>query len=204
MRNPSKTLFVLVAAVIVAGCVFSVPEPVLIREPRPEPVPLRIGVFFPPEFRDFTYRHHLTDTAWILGKPSVRLVSEALALLFAEVVDVPRPGSGGVPQDVAGIIEPRIASAAVVYWSEEAIKRGERLQPVHVTYAFTLRTPAGQQIASWQVTGRGNEFAANPLGAVQTLKRNFEQSMRDAMWGFTSGFRDVPDVRRWLAERRVR
>jgi len=84
----------LAVAAALAGCVFSVPEPALVREPRPEPVPLRMGVYYPPELRSFTYRHHLTDTAWILGKPSVRLLGDALSLLFAAVVEVPRPGAG--------------------------------------------------------------------------------------------------------------
>jgi hypothetical protein len=191
-------------AATLTGCVFSVPEPTLIREPRPEPVPLRIGVYYPPELRSFTYRHHLTDTAWILGKPSVRLLSDAVSLLFADVVEVPRPGAGTSPvADVAGIIEPRLVSASAVYWSDEHVKRGERVQPVRVTYGFTLYTPDGRRVASWEVTGRGEEPVANPLGGVQTLKRNFEYAMREAAWKFTSEFRDVPDVRRWLDQRGV-
>ena len=195
----------LAVAAALAGCVFSVPEPALVREPRPEPVPLRMGVYYPPELRSFTYRHHLTDTAWILGKPSVRLLGDALSLLFADVVEVPRPGTGPSPgADVAGVIEPRLVSASAVYWSDEHVKRGERVQPVRVTYGFTLYTADGARVASWEVTGRGEEPVVNPLGGVQTLKRNFEHAMREAAWNFTRGFRDVPEVRRWLEERGVR
>jgi len=195
----------LAVAAALAGCVFSVPEPALVREPRPELVPLRMGVYYPPELRSFTYRHHLTDTAWILGKPSVRLLGDALSLLFADVVEVPRPGTGPSPgADVAGVIEPRLVSASAVYWSDEHVKRGERVQPVRVTYGFTLYTADGARVASWEVTGRGEEPVVNPLGGVQTLKRNFEHAMREAAWNFTRGFRDVPEVRRWLEERGVR
>ena len=195
----------LAVAAALAGCVFSVPEPALVREPRPEPVPLRMGVYYPPELRSFTYRHHLTDTAWILGKPSVRLLGDALSLLFADVVEVPRPGTGPSPgADVAEVIEPRLVSASAVYWSDEHVKRGERVQPVRVTYGFTLYTTDGARVASWEVTGRGEEPVVNPLGGVQTLKRNFEHAMREAAWNFTRGFRDVPEVRRWLEERGVR
>jgi len=40
--------------------------------------------------------------------------------------------------------------------------------------------------------------------AISHLKRNFEHAMREAAWKFTSGFRDIPEVRRWLAEQSVR
>jgi hypothetical protein len=183
--------------------VFSTPEPVLIREPRPDPVPLRIGVYYSPEFQSFTYRHHFSDTAWILGEPSVKLIREALALLFIEVVEVPRPGSGAsLRNDLAGVIEPRIASAKAVYrffnMSEMASS------PVHVTYGFTLYSPRGESVASWDVTGRGEEPTSNPLAYWSTLKRNFEHAMREAAWKFTSEFRDIPEVQRWLAERASR
>lgn len=59
-------------------------------------------------------------------------------------------------------------------------------------------------MASWDITGRGNEPVANPLAAVSTIRRNFEHAMREAAWKFTSGFRDVPEVRRWLEEHGVK
>lgn len=36
--------------------------------------------------------------------------------------------------------------------------------------------------------------------AISQLKRNFELAMREATWKLTSWFRDIPEVRRWLAE----
>jgi hypothetical protein len=178
---------------------------VLIREPRPDPVPLRIGVYYSPEFRSFTYRHHFSDTAWILGKPSVRLLHEALTLLFIEVVEVPRPGSGpSLRADLAGTIEPRIVSAEAVYRSEEHLKAGLAVQPVHITYGFTVYSPRGESVASWDVTGRGTGPAGtNPLPATSVLRWNFEYAMREAAWNLTSGFREIPEVRRWLAGQAV-
>lgn len=222
--GPSLMLSVLVllAAVISAGCVWSVPEPVLVREPRPELVPLRVGVYYSPEFRSFTYRHHLTDTAWVLGEPSLRLLHEALTLLFLEVVEVPRPGSEpGLRGDLAGIIEPGIVSAEAVYISDEPPKAGLVVQPVHVTYGFTVYSPSGESVASWDVTGRGEvpivdlrdaiaeaditmlmrnfKHAMRAIAGINMLKRNFEYAMREAAWKLTSGFREIPEVREWLA-----
>ncbi len=193
----------LLAGALSAGCVWSVPEPVLVREPRPEQVPLRIGVYYSSEFRSYTYRHHFSDTAWILGKPSVQLLHEALTLLFFEVVEVPRPGSGSsFREDLAGVIVPRIVSASAEYVAfDYSIKRDEAVQPIRLTYEFTLSQPSGEPVASWEVTGRGAESPGNPVAAVRALKWNFELAMREAVWKFTSGFRDIPEVRRWLSGR---
>jgi hypothetical protein len=187
-------------AVLAAGCVWSVPQPTLIREPRPEAVPLRIGVYYPSELRSFTYRHHLTDTAWVLGTPSVQLLNDAFRLLFVDVVEVPRRPSNAAPaMDVAGVIEARIVSAGFRY-----PRGGERAFPAHVIYGFTLYDPTGAAVASWSVEGAAAEPIENPLAAVAGVKRNFEQAMREAAQRLTRGFRDVPEVRPWLAAQGVR
>jgi hypothetical protein len=185
---------------MLAGCAFTVPEPVLVREPRPQPVPLRIGVHYPSDLRGFHYRHHLTDTAYVLGTPSVRLLGEALGLLFAEVVESPKPAPGVAPREgLAGVIEPRIASAGYSY-----PPAGITYFPTHVTYGFTLYSPPGTAIATWSVTGQGNEPIGNPLAPVGTIRRSFEQAMREAALKLTSGFREAPEVRRWLDAQGVR
>jgi hypothetical protein len=55
-------------------------------------------------------------------------------------------------------------------------------------------------VASWEVTGRGEEPNMNPFAAFSTLKLNFERAMEKAAGKFTRGFREIPEVRRWLAE----
>ena len=56
-------------------------------------------------------------------------------------------------------------------------------------------------MASWEVTGVGKEPVDN--GAISTLKRNFERAMAEAARNLVNGFRDIPEVRQWLAERGV-
>src|SRR5438874_3315495 len=107
---------VVLLAMLAAGCVWSVPQPTLIREPRPDAVPLRIGVYYPSELRGFTYRHHLTDTTWVLGTPSMQLLTDAFRLLFVDVVEVSRrPSNAVAAPDVVAVIEPRIVSAGFRY-----------------------------------------------------------------------------------------
>lgn len=196
-------LAVLVSALMLTACTRT-PEPVLAKDPRPQQLPLRIGVYHSPELQDFTYKHHLTDIGWVLGKPSVQLLNDALALLFIDVVGVPKPGSPSNRSDLAGTIAPRIVSADAVYCCEVANVEGRAstVQPVQVTYGFTMYSQSGKPVASWEVTGRGNAPLDN--GAIDTLKKNFERAMAEAARNFVSGFGDVPEVRTWLAEQGIR
>jgi len=199
-------MLLLLLGVTTGGCVWSVPEPVLVREPRLEPIALSVAVYYSPEFRHFTYRHHVTDTAWILGKPSMRLFNEALPLLFTEVVESPQPGStGSLRSGVAGVIEPTIVSAGYSYPILDSARRADRVCfQLHMTYRFTLYSPRGERVASWDISGEDCAPEQNPLATLNTRKLSFEQVMREAAWNLISGFRDVPDVRRWLDAQGVR
>jgi hypothetical protein len=183
-----------------SGYSWNVPQPSLIREPRPPVVPLRVGVYHPPELRGFTYRHHLTDTTWALGLPSVKLFNDALALLFTQVVEVPRPPSPAAPiLDVAAVIESRIMSAGFRY-----PRAGQRALSAHVIYVVTLYAQHGAHVASWSIDGTAAEPLDNPLDAVGIVKRSFEGAMSEAAWMLTTGFREVAAVRQWLAAEGVR
>jgi hypothetical protein len=205
MRQRHLIVFILALGTLAGGCAWSVPQPVLVREPRPERIALRIGVYYSPEFRSFTYRHHMTDTAWKLGEPSVRLFGGALALLFTDVVESVRPDSNqGFRPDVAGVIEPTIVSAGYIFPTMEAARRdGQACFSLHVTYHFTLYSPQGEPVTAWDVSGNDCVPVAKPLKAHTTLKESFEQVMREDAFTFVSGFRDIPNVRRWLAEQGI-
>jgi hypothetical protein len=43
----------------------------------------------------------------------------------------------------------------------------------------------------------------NPLRTHVTLKESFEQVMREDAFTFVSGFRDIPNFRRWLTEQGI-
>jgi len=192
---------VLAVLLLGTGCAWTVPQPVLIREPRVERVALRVGVYYPPELRDFKYRHHFTDTAYVLGEPSVRLLTDALGLLFLEAVPSPRPGlETALRPDLAGVIEARIVSAGFRY----PVLGKEDFFPTHVTYELTLFSRSGDTVASWSSTGSRRERVSNPAGAVGTIRRSFEQAMAESAWKLTSGFREVAGVRGWLEKENVR
>lgn len=185
------------------------PQPVLIREPRPEPLPLRIGVHYPHDLRTFSYQQkepRVLMTSFTLGEPSVRLLHEALALLFLEVVELSTAAPSGLRDDLAGVIEPRIAAASYSFTAQGpgTVCVGERctITGANISYGFTLHSRHGVPLASWVVSGTGDTGAGVTLG--DKVGRSFEQAMREAAWNLTSGFRDVPEIRRWLEEQGAR
>ena len=206
--------WLLAVLVFLAGCGPMVVKPVLILEPRPESLPMTIGVYYPDELRTFRkFTRHMvsagrpvtTDFTILVGEASVRLFDEALGLLFQRVVSSPTVMHVGTLEGgAAGVVEPRIISAAM-YLGLHA--NGEAFNRATITYAFTLYAYAGERLASWTVSGEG--LATSALSLTDTASWNIEQrsvelAMREAAWKFMSGFRDVPEVRRWLDERGVR
>ena len=198
-------LLVFWVAALVACCATVVPEPVVIREPRPECVPLVIGAHHSQEFRRSSVRLAAVTGRWrtfAVGEPSVKLLDEALTLLFARVVEVSEfPPKIASESAVAGVIEPRIAEVSITLSRDRQSQRVAQTSAL-ITYVFTLYSREGQQLASWQVSGRGVEnlpHVGTHLDWPKVVgKPRLEQAMREAAWKLTSEFRSVPGVPRWL------
>lgn len=188
------------------------PNPVLIREPRPQQLPLRIGVHYPHDLRTFSYQQkgspRVLMTSFSLGEPSVRLLHDALTLLFLEVVELsaaPEPGARG-RDDLAAVIEPRITTTSYSFktfpGTGVCVGEGCVITGARISYGFTLWRSEGTPLASWVVSGTGGPGVGATLGAK--VGSSFEQAMRDAAWNLTSGIRDVPEIHSWLEAQGVR
>jgi hypothetical protein len=204
-------LLVIASLSALAGCGMVSLEPVLVREPRPQQIPLVVGVYYPTEFRSFVYRQttgRRAPNSFAIGEASVRVLDETLSLLFKQVTPVSSPPPVEPPQAMmAGVIEPKISS--VSYWVPDT---GVSASPVraraYVSYALTLYSPQGVRLAAWEVRGEGVDVATGSGFEVsissRAVKRSLELAMRDAAWNLVTQFRDVPGVPDWLAERGVR
>lgn len=193
-----------VALVALAACarVPVRPEPVLVREPRVEAIPVRIGVRFSDEFRGFLYERQEgprgepargLGVPLVIGEPSVQLLHEALALLFSDVVEVSSLVGAGRAADLTGVIEPSLLAVSYTLLRTR----------VEITYGFSLYSRDGERIAAWSVTGLGiaprlDDFAMFAI-VNDRVRDCLGLAMRDAAWKFTSGFREQPAVRLWLA-----
>ena len=205
-------LLAFVAAAWVAGCATVVPEPVVIREPRPQPIPLVVGVYYPEEFLGFVHSQEhrkgreltvgeLLVPPFAVGEASVKLLDEALGLLFTQVVRVPGlpPGVPGA-SNLAGVIEPRIVGVSYtppVGAPTKGVFAYTGLRATtSITYGFTLYSVNGEQLASWGVWGYG--VGVDSWLSRRAVLRSLEEAMREAAWKFPESFRNVPEIRGWL------
>ena len=170
--------------------------------PNVDQLPVTVGVLYSPELVAYKHVNSKPHHMYIvpLGEPSVRLFDEVFGMMFEKVERVSsRPPLKTLPAGLVAVIEPRIEEfrsdfPAMVAFSFTAY--------VEVVYRFTLYSLDGTPFASWIVEGEGQEtfplFVGSQhwvfLGLVSGL------ALQHAAIKFMTGFRDVPEVRRWLRE----
>jgi hypothetical protein len=155
-------------------------------EPLVTPLPLAVGVYYPPEFRDYEShasrsndrrvdRYHLR-----LGPASVALFDRILAAQFAEVRPVDRlPAPDDGEADLDAVIEVSFASAGLM----------------SVGYDLTLYAASGTVIAKFDADGATYSDRVDD----ETVSRGLRVAMRNAAAKFLVDFPDNPDVHAWLS-----
>ena len=162
------------------GCSLAPP----IDAPRPsavrEPLPLKVGVYYSPDFRGreevFTKQYIETYT-FRLGEPSVELFDRVFGFTFAETaaVDSLPPFETAVP-DLDAVIEPYFAEVTPFYGSTNPSGFGYVLLKMTLGYGFRLYSPEGEQIADWRVEG----FASSAAGPGEGKSYTTDIPMVDA------------------------
>jgi len=191
-------LCLLAATLWIAGCTHAIPLKVTMEvPPTVNKIPVRIGVFYSQEFRNYQHVGSRGGDRWDfpLGSVSVPLFDQAFATLFNSVESVPSlPPLSGYP-GLAAVIAPKIEAFG---FSLPFLKTGT--YTAEITYRFTLYSLKGDPIASWTVKGIGEkpgqvgfEFARWPGEAA-------DLAMQEAVTKFLNGFSDVPEIQRWLRE----
>lgn len=203
----AKALFLVVAVVFTGSCSFTVPlNPALDVPSTGSQIALTVGAYYSPEFKEYEAvelvgLHSENRFVRPLGKASVRVFDKALSSLFERVVPVAgRPPLGSGQPRVAAVIEVGIREATF-----GPPNRGMGWGPAvwaEITYEVTMYSPKGNAIGSWRVRGMG-EAQTHAFGEIQVLSRATDRAIQDALTKFVKGFRDVPEVRRWLRENGV-
>lgn len=182
---------------VVLGCTHSIPmKGVLGTPPAVERIPLKVGVYYSPEFRNYKHEGSRGGDRWDfpLGSASVSLFDRVFPETFISTMTVEsRPPLSGIKLDA--VIEPKIEGFD---FGIPFLKTGT--YTAEITYRFTLYSLKGDPVASWTVRGSGAkrgqigfEFARWPGEAA-------DLAMQDAATKFMNGFSDVTEVQRWIKE----
>lgn len=143
-----------------------------------EPLPLTIGVYYPDEFRTYSYIYtYGVDHIFHIGESSVALFNKLLNSMFEEVVEVQRTDSQGLPyKGLDAIIELDVQSAnfAFSFSSSDDI--------FMISYRYILYDPSGKLLTSWvgnatgKVLGKGlasNRARAAMENALISVEKDF-------------------------------
>jgi hypothetical protein len=117
-----------------------------------EPLPLKIGVYYPNEFRTYSFTYtYGGDHVFHVGESSVALFNKLLTKMFKTVVEVQGTNGPGFPSnDLDVIVELNVQSA---YFSFGFSSSDDKLM---LSYRFDLYTPSGELLTSWTTNASGS------------------------------------------------
>lgn len=178
------------ALLLTAGCSLTLESQAIQTSFPPhvlvDPLPLAVGVYYSPEFRSYESSGGLN---FALGEASIALFDRVFARMFNQAVRLESrpPLHRGTPS-VMAVIEPQIESFDAKLGSS-----------VGVTYRMRLSTTQGGEIATWTVSGVGGQI--DWWAGSAKIQDATASALRSAAARFVMGFRDQPDVRKWLSAR---
>jgi hypothetical protein len=179
------------------GCAHKIPlKPTAELMPAVSKVPTTVGIYYAPEFRIYKHEGSRGGDKWIfgLGEASVKLFDQAFPQLFKSVLNVTqRPPLDTAGPEMTGVIEPKIES---FNFSLPMVKLGA--YTADIAYRFTLYSMQGDPVASWLVQGSGSQHGQLGFEFTRWPGEAADLAMQDGATKFLTGFRYVPEVRRWL------
>lgn len=178
------------ALLMLAACggVKIAPQPVLPKA-LVQPVPARVGFVLPADQKNFAHNETRGGVPWSvsLGEGQRKLAREVFkaSFLSAEEFDdleAAKRGSG-----LQAIFEARIEQ----YSFATARETGGEYVAVTIRYRILLRTPQGDPVDAFTLTGYGNSEAAG-MGSSTPLDLATRAAMRDAAAKFLTQFPEQP------------
>jgi hypothetical protein len=160
--------------------------------PLVQKIPLAVGVYYPPQFRDarpeskrFIQPGQTITEIWPLGHASVATLDAALRGLFESVVEVKQWPPSGEPLKVAGVLVPSMPSDCVEV----------TLTQTRIRYRVEWFSSKGLEAESWQVTG----VSGIDMPMVVPFEALMNEALRSAAANFVVSFYRDPQARAWLA-----
>jgi hypothetical protein len=184
---------------LLGGCTTTAPVNSNFPDPIISTLPLKIGLQYSEEFRNYVYRDQIPgEPGWvvIMGSANTTMFDKVIGGMFDEAVIL--EGSGPPQVDVDGvdaIIEPELESYEFAIPTEW----GTNNFTVWITYRMNMYRPDGSLIASWPVRAYG-ESRFQFFNKDESLADATTMAIRDAGAYLALYFQEEPQVREWLRE----
>lgn len=182
---------------LIAGCATNVTVEATFPKPIVNQLPFSLGVFYPPEFRDYTYTElsETRDERTInIGGAQTSLFNTVLPALFKQVQPVSQAQApqSSAPLDL--VMTMTVDDFQYTVPSETRIDMYE----VWVKYNLQLLDPQGQLIADWILTAYGKTPSELMKSESEAITQAMIVALRDAGANFALSFNKVPEIRQWL------
>jgi len=165
--------------------------------------PLRLGVYYSPEFLSYTKKIEFACSGerygvfyvYPIGAASKDLFDQIASGMFTSVSRISDPSqSTSHESSIDGVLEPHIESFT---WKCLRSKPGTRNRIVaDIRYMVNLYDPSGQIVESIRVAGSGFEILKLCFSDCRDSFAT-EQAMQDAMSNFMLGFCKHTEIKRW-------
>jgi hypothetical protein len=194
-------------AMVLVGCANEVvvegsfPAPVL------EQLPLKVGVYYDPEFRNHEFFDEASsreETDWLVrtGPAQVEMYNTLLPGMFEEVVmlnELPRRDRVDtvIERDLDAVLVPHVEELQYSIPNHTKINVFE----IWMRYRYELYAPDGELLAEWSMTSYGKTPTAFLQSAEAAVNLAAVVALRDAGANFAMNFSRVPEVQTWLQSR---
>ncbi len=174
------------------------PQPVL------EKLPVTLGVYYNPEFRNHEFFDRSTtrgESDWIVrtGDAQTQMYDTLLGGMFERVIylnELPR-------EDRVDSVGAEKVDAVLVPHVDElqySIPRHTKINvfEIWMRYRYELYSPEGVVLADWTMTSYGKTPTAFQRSAEAAVNLAAIVALRDAGANFAVNFSGVPEVKQWL------
>jgi hypothetical protein len=197
--SAGRTVATILCLLLGAGCSQSLAIPDRVPEPLVEPLPLRAGLYYTPEFSSWRHtERNAEQSSWDigLGAANVGLFDRLAKRLFrdtARVSELPTPDN---PVNLDVIIEPAIDAFEISLPDQSK----SDWYAVWIRYTLRVYGPEGELITIWKLSGYG-EAGKNTLKPASSMEQATVLAMRDAAATISIEFADQPGIDQLLREK---
>lgn len=197
---------VTVCMLLTAGCNTNIIVSGSLPTPLVKKLPLNMGVYYPPEFRDFTHQEKIHEQGtWTIdmGTQNLEFFRGMFAAMFDQVVeiqdlDIPSSdevgaGTVAVPDNLDGIIVPEI----VKYGFLTPQMFGLDFFRATIHYRISIYDKSGNLAVNWVLVGFGQRPSA-AFGGGDALGDATMLAIRDGGAQISIGIFQHPAVLKWL------
>lgn len=195
-----RSISLIFAAALLAGCSTTpVTPPTEFPRPVLRRIPMSMGLYMDDAFRN--YVHHDAPEKGAkqdvsVGPASRALFNEFLLAQFTQLYTISTAPSGqSVSPGVEAVLQPVVQDVQIS--SPQTDK--DQFHEAWIKYRLRLLTPAGQELAAWDLAAYGKHRGATMGGTHAALTAAVRDAMRDAAAGMALIFRDGNALRARIA-----